>query len=85
MTVNFEVVVDIDLGPLPERELIALRRQRPQHRPFQLFEEAQARAGQLLEGAPVESVDQLPDDEVELAQAGERAVPEPSDDPAICH
>ena len=53
VTLELDVVVDADLGRLPDEQLEALGRQRPQRRGVQGLEGAVPAAGQLLEGALV--------------------------------
>src|SRR5258708_26976360 len=47
VAVDLQVVVNVDLGLLPDRELVAVRGERSQRRPLQFFEEALTGAWQL--------------------------------------
>ena len=54
VALEFDVVIDVDLGALAEKDLKALGWQRLQGRRVELLESAAPVAGQLLEGALVQ-------------------------------
>jgi hypothetical protein len=76
VVVDLDVVVDVDLAPLPDPVLIGALRQRPQRRLVELLEEAAPTPLQLLEGPVVEPLEALADGGVERHPGEEGLMPE---------
>jgi hypothetical protein len=83
VVVGFDVVVDVDLGVPPGRELIALRRKRPKCGPIQQLEQDLARAVHLLERAHVDGRHAVCDRHVRLADRTKALVTQSGDDPTL--
>ena len=83
VTVDFDVVIDVDLGARPLGVLVASRRQRLHRRPVERLERARAAAGELLERPLVELGVELADRGVQLRQREELAVAQPCEHPAL--
>jgi hypothetical protein len=83
VALDLDVVVDVDPGLLPGRQLVRPLRKRPERRPVQLLEQRAARARQLLERPLVQQLEEPADLAVQLPQAEERLLAEPGQDPAL--
>lgn len=83
VSVDVDVVVDVDAGFPPAPKLVALRRQRQESGPLQRLEQRAPVALELLEGAVVERVQQPADLPVQLGQAEEGVLAEPGQNPAL--
>jgi hypothetical protein len=79
MALQFDVIIDMDRGPLPLGEGLGRGRQGPERRPAEGFESLPAAAGPLLEGAVVEVLEEFADRPVESGQRGEDPVPQARD------
>jgi hypothetical protein len=80
---ELDVIVDVDLGRLPDADGIPGGGQRSQRRSVALFEGTAPAAGQLLEGPPVQVDDQLGDGTVQFGQTEEPAVAQACEDPSL--
>jgi hypothetical protein len=74
VTLDFDVIVEMDLGLLPGRVFVALHRQRPQHRFLDRLEDTLPTAVALLEGLGIQLDNERTDRIVERGQAEERHV-----------
>jgi len=83
MLVGLDVVVDVDAGLAPGRELVPARGQGPQLRAFQRLEQALPAAVDLLERPGVDLRDAVPDRRVGLGEREEPAVAQPGEDPPL--
>ena len=83
MLVVLNVVIDMHAGLFDIRILIRLGRQGPQGRFVQLLELAEPRAGQLLEGALIEIIQQHADGLIECGQGEEALMAQAGHDPAL--
>ena len=83
VTLELDVVVDVDLDGLPATDDEVLCRQRSQRRSIQLLEGAASAAWQLLERPLVEIDQQQANRLVELVQGEEAPVAQPRQDPAL--
>jgi len=71
VTLDLDVVVDVDLRSSPRRELVRGVGQGSQCRPVDLFEQRSARALQLLKGLRVGALDQRSDRFIQVRQTRE--------------
>ncbi|MDQ0083130.1 hypothetical protein J2W35_003490 [Variovorax boronicumulans] len=85
MTVALDVVVDVDLGALPQAHLEALGRQRPQRGRVQHLEGAASTTRQLLERALIQIDQQRGDRPVAFVQAEEAPVAQARQNPSLDH
>ena len=81
--VELDVVVDVDLGRAPGRELVARRAAAAAAPGGRAVRTELARAVHLLERSGVDHRDALADRDVRLGERGEPAVAQPGDDPAL--
>jgi hypothetical protein len=85
VTVNLDMVVDVDSGLFPLGILIRDGRQRFEGRLIKGFEEGFAGSVEFLELAGVEIFQGSGDDLIELSDVEEVMVSQGSQDPALCH
>jgi len=85
VTVDLDMVVDVDSGLFPLGILIGYRRQRLEDGFIEGFEEGFASGIEFLELAGVEIFQGSEDDLVELPDAEEVMVSQGSQNPALCH
>lgn len=85
MTIDLDVVVDVNAHGPEHRELPGLQRQRLQGRCIQIGKRAGTAAGQLLERLAVELVEQRDYCLIQIVHAGKALVAQAHHDPALDH